>query len=1123
MVKIGRVISAAIQLIDSFTRPSQEVLRSMNQLANHAIKTGKQIEKAGKTIEGVGKKLTKSITLPIVGLATASLKASNDFTNAMAKVGTIADTTAVPLDNLRQQIIALSNEVGISVSDLAEAQYQAISAGINTASSADFVGIAVKAAKGGFTDTTTAVNGLTTVLNAYKMEASEAIKISDQMLIAQNFGKTSFGEMSSGMGKVIPIAASLNVSTEELFASVAVLTKNGIQTSEAMTGLKAAYSNILKPTTDASKMAKKLGLNFSSAHLQSVGWAQFLEEIKEKTGGNAEKMAKLFGSTEALNSVLVLAGKGSADFAEAIRLMGESTGATQAAYEKMLTPTEQMNIAITKVKNSLLKFGEALTPAFNKVAEIISFLGDKLNGLSESQVNMIVKFAAIATAIPVVITVFGKLVSAVGAFSIKFGNVTKTIANFKGVLGLLTSPAGIVIGVLAGIALAAVLIIKNFDKVKEYLGNIGSWFRNVFAEAGAPIEKFKETFETIVGEVKEIGKKLKGIFSDIGKMFQGEFAGKFEEGKNKIEDTLKTITSGATKSMQKLSIHIEEGTKVFSSFLDYFSGAFQGNFESAAENFRKSLKNIFPEDTAKKWIEVFDTMLPLIEGSIQGIKDAIRGLIEDSNTIFGDFKTILEGVGWFFDGIFSGNTQKTLNGFKTFCNGILDGIGDIFKAKINFIKNMVVGALSNILPAGVVDKIATAFDIVSEKWDLAIEGAKGIVLGLKKALEPIIDDIKGVFTGLGDFVSGIFSGDWDKALQGLKEIGRNALNGLKDVIEAPFTVIKKTFGKLIDSFKDSTFIKEALSGLKDIIKKVFESCGIDFDKFLEKVTNIKTKVSHIIENLKDIFKRASNKIGEAVTAISNFITKCLGGETKEGCSAASAALNAMKTVFFAVFNFISKKVKQAMTVIVPIVSTVFGTIKNIIATAINSIADILNGLFGILDGIITFIDGVFSGNWEKAWEGVKQIFKSIVDTFVAIIKTPINGVIALINGAIEGINKINITIPEGIPFVGGTSFSPNIPTIPQLYTGTRDWKGGLAEIHDRGGEIIDLPKGSRVYPHDESLSIARKEGAIEAKKAAGGQIIIEKIADHIEVRKESDIDKIVEKLANKLMQILTNS
>ena len=600
MVKIGRVISTAIQLIDSFTRPSQEVLRSMNQLANHAIKTGKQIEKAGKTIEGVGKKLTTSITLPIVGLATASLKASNDFTNAMAKVGTIADTAAVPLDKLRQQIIALSNEVGISVSDLAEAQYQAISAGINTASSADFVGIAVKAAKGGFTDTTTAVNGLTTVLNAYKMEASEAIKISDQMLIAQNFGKTSFGEMSSGMGKVIPIAASLNVSTEELFASVAVLTKNGIQTSEAMTGLKAAYSNILKPTADASKMAKKLGLNFSSAHLQSVGWARFLEEIKEKTGGNAEKMAKLFGSTEALNSVLVLAGKGSADFAEAMRLMGESTGATQAAYEKMLTPTERMNIAITKVKNSLLKFGEVLTPAFNKVAEIISFVGDKLNGLSESQVTMIVKFAAIAAAIPVVITVFGKLVGIIGAFSIKFSNVTKTIANFKGVLGLLTSPAGIVIGVLAGIAFAAVLIIKNFDKVKEYLGNIGSWFRNVFAEAGAPIEKFKETFETIVGEVKEIGKKLKGIFSDIGKMFQGEFAGKFEEGKNKIEDTLKTITSGAAKSMQKLSVHIEEGTKVFSSFLDYFSGAFQGNFESAAENFRKSLKNIFPEDTAKK-------------------------------------------------------------------------------------------------------------------------------------------------------------------------------------------------------------------------------------------------------------------------------------------------------------------------------------------------------------------------------------------------------------------------------------------------------------------------------------------------------------------------------------------
>ena len=221
-----------------------------------------------------------------------------------------SDTSKVSMGQLENQVKKLSNTTGVGVSDIAEAQYQAISAGVKTASSVKFVSTAVKAAKGGFTDAATAVDGLSTVINAYGLKAKDATKISDQMLTTQNFGKTSFGELASSMGKVIPIASSLNVSTNELFGSIAVLTKNGIATSEAVTGMKAAYSNILKPSSEAAEAAKKMGLNFSSAHLQSVGWAKFLDEIKEKTNGNTQEMAKLFGSTEALNTVTVLAGKG---------------------------------------------------------------------------------------------------------------------------------------------------------------------------------------------------------------------------------------------------------------------------------------------------------------------------------------------------------------------------------------------------------------------------------------------------------------------------------------------------------------------------------------------------------------------------------------------------------------------------------------------------------------------------------------------------------------------------------------------------------------------------------------------------------------------------------------------
>ena len=116
------------------------------------------------------------------------------------------------------------------------------------------------------------------------------------------------------MGNVIPIAAQLNVSTQELFGSIAVLTKNGIRTSEAITGLKAAYSNILKPSAEAAKLAQSLGLEFNAAHLQSVGWVKFLDEVKWATGGDAQQNGPALGSVEGLNSILVLTGKGAGDF-----------------------------------------------------------------------------------------------------------------------------------------------------------------------------------------------------------------------------------------------------------------------------------------------------------------------------------------------------------------------------------------------------------------------------------------------------------------------------------------------------------------------------------------------------------------------------------------------------------------------------------------------------------------------------------------------------------------------------------------------------------------------------------------------------------------------------------------
>lgn len=1116
---MGRVISVALQFVDGFTRPSREVIRNMTTMANNIKKNAREIQNAGKVISDVGGTLTKSITVPIAGVATAALKMSNDFENAMAKVGTIADTKNTSMAALKEQVIDLSNAVGVGVADIAEAQYQAISAGVDTAASVNFVGVAVKAAKGGFTDTATAVDGLTTVINAYGLEASKATEISDQMLLAQNFGKTSFGDMASSMGKVIPIASSLSVSTEELFGSIAVLTKNGIATNEAVTGLKAAYSNILKPSADASKTAKQLGLNFSSAHLQSVGWAGFLEEIKEKTGGNTETMAKLFGSTEALNSVTVLAGKGSADFAKVLGEMGKSAGMTQAAYKGMITPTERMNIAFNKIKNSLIQFGIALTPVFEKVAEVISMVGDKLNSLKEDQVNAIVKFGAVAAAIGPVIMVFGKAVTMVGKIQGKFADAIKIFTKFKGAIGLITSPAAVVIGVLAGIAFAAFLIIKNWDQVKGFLQGVGDWFKNAFEKAGFTVGEFKDKFSSIKDTIGRISGKIGDICKSVAGIFKKEFARDVKSGMAQADSALQSFVGGAVTVFDGIVTAIDKGLQAFDALLSFFTGAFVGDWDNAAQGFRDSMQNIFPPDMAAGLTKAFDTVLPVVEAAVSGVKEAFGGLLQDVKKIFGSIGDTFGGFGTMFKGIFSGDAETALKGFQTAAGGILDAIGNKIKLKINVVKNFVVGAVSTFLPENVVNKIANVFYIVGSKWDIAIETAKNCIDKFVQAIKPLIENVKTVFEGVAQFVKGVFTGNWKGALNGLKTVASGALSGLITIIKAPFKAIADTIKSAVGSFKNLNIVKSIFTGVGNAIRNVLTKSGIDVKKFSETINNIKTRVGNIINGLKTIFSTVFNVIGKVVKTLAATIANVFGKRINSTCGTAKAVLIAFKATAGAAFSAIAANIKKAMNIIVPVVKVAFEIVKNAIANAVNTITSVISGVLTVFDGIITFISGVFTGNWRKAWEGVKDIFKGILDTFAAICKAPINAVIGIINGAITGINKLGLTIPDWVPVIGGQDFRINVPTIPMLYKGTDNWRGGVAMIHDRGGEIVDLPQGTRVYPHDKSVEMARREGVSQSGNIS---ITIQKLADKIEVRNDADIDRIAEALAYKLKKVAFN-
>lgn len=303
-------------------------------------------------------------------VGTQALQLAADFQSSMANVSTIVDTTTVDMQEMGDGVLALSGKLGKPATELAEGLYQVISAGVPAADALSVLEVSTKAATAGLTDTFTAVDGITTVLNSYGLKASEAGRVSDLMFKTVERGKTTFPELASSIGNVAAIAASTKVPMEELFGAISTLTAGGLGTSEAITGIKAALSNVIKPSQQATELAAKLGLEFNAQSLQAKGLAGFLEEVRTKTGGNVEQMSLLFGSVEGLNAMLALTGQQSGRFAEDLAVLKDSAGATDSAFAKQNETFNRMKERVSVMAQTvMIQIGEKLLPIFERLLQ----------------------------------------------------------------------------------------------------------------------------------------------------------------------------------------------------------------------------------------------------------------------------------------------------------------------------------------------------------------------------------------------------------------------------------------------------------------------------------------------------------------------------------------------------------------------------------------------------------------------------------------------------------------------------------------------------------------------------------------------------------------------------------
>lgn len=372
--------------------------------ATGAVKASDQLDKLGQSSKKVESSINdferssnKSFALikeSVLGLAagfsaiqvaSASFSAFRDFEKQISSVSTLVDESITDMTQLRDATLSLGATYGKLPAEQAKTFYQIISSGVtDTTKATELLDQANKLSIGGFSDLFKTADSLTSIMAAYGDKVKSVADISDTLFVGTLAGKTTIDELSSALGRVSPLAENLGVSFQELVSSVSALTLSGISTNEAITGVRAVLSSVIKPSAEAAALAKELGIQFDAAGLKAKGFGGFMEDVARRTGGSSEKISLLFGGVEAIVPALAFAGNAGKQFADIMGQMESRAGSTQTAFEKMAaSPGFQIDKLMASINSIAIRLGDTLAGVLVPAAEAASNALNKFFGATQ--------------------------------------------------------------------------------------------------------------------------------------------------------------------------------------------------------------------------------------------------------------------------------------------------------------------------------------------------------------------------------------------------------------------------------------------------------------------------------------------------------------------------------------------------------------------------------------------------------------------------------------------------------------------------------------------------------------------------------------------------------------------
>jgi TP901 family phage tail tape measure protein len=360
------------------------IVLSLKDKASAKLKTfNRNMEGSTKRMIKMGAMVGAAVA---IGIGAKALKSASDFEKAMTNVATLVDTNVESMKDMGKAVMALGKRIPVDIGELTTALYDVRSAGIGASDAMDVLESSAMLAVAGLGTTQEATNLLTSSINVFEKQGYDADQMANILFKTVKAGKTTVAELAMSFGMVAPIAGELNVALPELQAATAALTTTGMKASVAQSQLRAAMSNLMKPTKEMRELMDAVGVSTAEQLIETYGLVGGLEKLRDASQGNAEMFAKAMGSIEGLNAALFLTGEGSEAFTEIVGDMETGTEAlTEAVDKQSATMAAQHQILKNKLNIVMIELGNKIMPVLIVVAEKLTWwigkMGEGWEGL----------------------------------------------------------------------------------------------------------------------------------------------------------------------------------------------------------------------------------------------------------------------------------------------------------------------------------------------------------------------------------------------------------------------------------------------------------------------------------------------------------------------------------------------------------------------------------------------------------------------------------------------------------------------------------------------------------------------------------------------------------------------